>query len=552
MHSRATKWWGWGWEDHALPLESRPVLWKYLQDRIKADPRTSCPVVPIEAIGVPPSLLSPTDLTELEALLGEENVSIENAMRITHAFGKGYKDLVRIRAGRVDRAPDAVVFPIDEDAVRRVLEFARRKRYAVIPFGGGTGVVGGVEPPAGANATITVDLRRMQAIHGIDEDSGLVAAAAGIRGPQLEEALNAKGLTLGHFPQSWEFSTLGGWIATRAAGGMSNRYGKIDDLVVGVRLAAPTRTIDLRPLPGEAHGPDLKELILGSEGILGIVTQATLRAHPLPQTRSFASRLFHSFEEGLVALRGMARDGSLPDMAYLSDEEETRFAAANAGIGPNGGTGFTGIGLKAVGLRGFSLRQGSLLLMGFEGSPGRVAHREKRALDFAQPAANLGASPARRWFEERFETPYLRDSLLDHGILTDTVETAASWSNLRNVYLAGQKALQESLWEAGTEGLVLCHVSHAYADGASLYFTFLGKQRPGAEIEQWEKVKGAVTGAFLGSGGALSHHHGIGADHAPYLSRVIGEDGLVVLRALKRELDPEGIMNPGKVLVGGV
>lgn len=542
MAARAVKWWGWGWEDHALPLESRPVLWKLLCDKLQVPPNLVRAVVPLDQIGVPPSLLSPTDLTELESLVGEENVAIDNAARITHAFGKGYKDLVRLRAGRVERAPDAVVYPPDEAAVRNLLEFARRKRYAVVPFGGGTSVVGGVEPPQ-AGPAITVDLRRMQTVRALDEESGLATVDAGIRGPLLEEALNAHGLTLGHFPQSWEFSTVGGWIATRAAGGMSNRYGRIEELVVGVRLVSPTRTLDLRALPNEAHGPDLKELILGSEGALGIVTRATLRAHPLPPERRFAGRLFRSFEDGLAALRAMARDGSLPDMAYLSDEEETRFAAASAGYGPEGG-GAT----RILSLRGYSLQQGSLLLMAFEGSPARVGHLQSRALGFCGSAANVGASPAERWYAERFETPYLRDSLLDHGILTDTVETAAPWSNLRNVYLAGQKALQVSLWEAGTSGMVLCHVSHVYPDGASLYFTFFGRQRPGDEIAQWEKVKAAVTQAFVDAGGALSHHHGIGAEHAPYLGRVIGEDGLVVLRALKRELDPEGIMNPGKLL----
>ena len=548
MESRAVKWWGWGWEDRSLPVESRPVLWRYLQQRLKIPAHGIRGVVPLAEIGVPPPLLAPGDLTDLEAVVGEGNVSVDNTVRITHAFGRSYKDLVRIRAGRVERAPDAVVFPEDEAAVRQVLEFARRKRYSVVPFGGGTSVVGGVEPPSDDRSCLTLDLRRMHAVREIDEASGLATAEAGVRGPLLEEALNAKGLTLGHFPQSWEFSTLGGWIATRAAGGLSNRYGGIEDLVVGVRLVSPTRTLDLKPLPSRSHGPDLKELVLGSEGALGVVTQATVRVHPLPQARRFASRLFRSFDDGLTALRAMARDGSLPDMAYLSDEEETRFAAANAGIASDGAGGFTGLGLKAVGMRGYSLSEGSLLLMAFEGSPTRVAAREKTALGLAEPAANLGSGPAERWFAERFETPYLRDSLLDHGILTDTVETAASWANIKAVYAAGQKALQQSLWEAGTEGLVLCHVSHAYADGASLYFTFFGKQRPGDEVAQWEHVKSAVTKAFVGAGGALSHHHGIGADHAPYLGQMIGEDGLVVLRALKRELDPEGIMNPGKLL----
>ncbi len=548
------KWWGWGWDDVSLPVESRPALWRFLRERLEVDPATRRTVVPLLDIRVPPSLLSPDDIEQLTHIVGEGNLSVDAADRAVHAVGKGYRDLVRIRTGTIERAPDAVLYPEDEDSVRRVLAFARRRRYAVVPFGGGTSVVGGVEPPAGGAwaAVLTVDVRRMRRVLEIDEHAGLVTAEAGIRGPHLEEALNAKGLTLGHFPQSWEFSTLGGWIATRAAGSLSNRYGKIEDLVVGLRLVSPTRTVVLRALPAEAHGPDLKELVLGSEGTLGIVTQATLRAHPLPPVRRFASRLFRSFEDGLVALRGMAKEDCLPDMTYLSDEEETRFLAAEAGIGPGGDAGgATGVALRVLEARGFSLAQGSLLLMEFEGSPARVAHRSRRALRLARGTASLGGAPAERFYHGRFEAPYLRDSLLDHGILVDTVETAASWSNLLAVYAAGQKALREALWKAGTPGIVLCHVSHVYVDGASLYYTFLGRQQEGREIVQWTAIKEAVTRAFVEAGGALSHHHGIGADHAPYLGRVIGEDGLVVLRALKRELDPEGIMNPGKLLLGG-
>ena len=551
MEARALKWWGWGWDDRSLPVESRPVLWRYLQERLKVDPTIHRKVVPIGSIRIPPSLLSPAELDELRRTVDEENLSLADPDRILHAAGRGYKDLVRLRDGRIERAPDVVLYPEDDDAVKRILEIATRRRYAVVPFGGGTGVVGGVEPPASEEvaAVLTVDLRRMRKVREVDVESGLASVDAGIRGPVLEEALNAHGLTFGHVPQSWEFSTVGGWIATRSAGGLSNRYGKIEDLVVGVRLVAPNGTLDLRPLPGEAHGPDLKQLVLGSEGILGIITRATIRVHPIPQARTFAARLFRTFVDGIAALRAMAVDACLPDMAYLSDEEETRFAAASAGVGPDGSAGgATGLGLKILGGRGYSLGEGSLLLMAFEGSRGRVAHRSERALGLARPAASLGAAPAERWFQERFEMPYLRDSLLDHGILIDTVETAAPWSRLLGVYEAGRKALQEALWATGDAGLILCHISHVYHDGASLYFTFLGRQKAGDEIGQWETIKAAVTRAFVDAGGALSHHHGIGADHAPYLKRVIGEDGLVVLRALKRELDPAGIMNPGKLL----
>jgi len=528
MEARPIKWWGWGWEDKRSHLESRPALLRLFQERLRVDLSGTRPAVSIERIALAPSVLSPDALAEMRQIVGDENVVVRDMDRMSHAGGKGYKDLIRARSGHFERVPDAVVFPRDEASVRRLLGFAMRQRYAIVPFGGGTSVVGGVTPSDESDVTITLDLGQMDRVLDLDGDSGRVTAEAGIRGPALEAALRERGLTLGHFPQSWEFSTLGGWIATRAAGSLSNRYGRIDDLVLGVRLVSPVRTLDVRPLPNESHGPDLRELILGSEGTLGVITQATLRVHPRPPVRRFASRLFRSFADGVAALRRMARERALPDMAYLSDEEETQFAAAGAGR---------------------KLADASLLLMEFEGTAAHVAYGLRvSAKACAGISRNAGARPASRWYAERFEFPYLRDSLLDHGILVDTVETAVAWSNLARVYEAGRKALLDALRRDGSEGLVLCHISHAYPDGASLYYTFFAPQRVGREIEQWEEVKAAVTHAFLDAGGALSHHHGIGADHAPYLRRVIGEDGVVVLRALKRELDPNGIMNPGKLI----
>src|SRR5512136_450271 len=249
MQTRAVKWWGWGWEDRSRPIEGFPLAWRLLIDRLKIDPAVHRTVPDIDSVRIPPALLSPDELAELEKLVGEGNVSAEHRDRVVHAVGRGYKDLVRLREGNLQRAPDAVLFPEDADSVAAVLELARRRRYAVVPFGGGTSVVGGVEPLADGTyaATLTLDLRRMRRVKEIDEGSALVIAEAGIRGPILEEALQAKGLTLGHFPQSWELSTLGGWIATRAAGGLSNRYGRIDDLVVGLRLVAPARVLEVRP-----------------------------------------------------------------------------------------------------------------------------------------------------------------------------------------------------------------------------------------------------------------------------------------------------------------
>ncbi|MGQ0797765.1 MAG: FAD-binding oxidoreductase [Methanobacteriota archaeon] len=553
MEARALKWWGWGFEDVHADVASRPALWAYVRERLALEPTTVRPVVPRESVTVPPSLIEPSDVGELERAVGEGNVSTDDTDRILHAVGRGYKDLVRLRAGRIERAPDAVVYPEDEGAVRAVLELARRRRVAVVPFGGGTSVVGGVETPSGEGfaAVLALDLRRMRKLHEIDATSRTATFDAGVRGPVLEESLNAQGFTFPHVPQSWEFSTLGGWIATRSVGALSNRYGAIEDLVVAVRLVSPTRTLDVRDFPRDAHGPGLREIVLGSEGSLGVITRATVRVHPMPRVRRFGSRLFRSFADGLEALRGMAQGDALPATTVLSDEEETRFVLADAGVAVDAPGRQAGVARVLRRFRGGRNGDaGSLLLMGFEGTPTEVARARRRARRLARGSASLGPGLARRSFGERLRLPYLRDSLLDRGVLVDTVETAAPWSRLHTLHDVGRTALREALWSDGGPGLVLCHTAHVYRDGASLYFTFLAKQRTGDEVGQWSRMKDRVTRAILDAGGALSHHHGVGADHTAHLGRVLGEDGLVVLRALKRELDPDGIMNPGKLVPG--
>src|SRR3989442_14349938 len=284
-----------------------------------------------------------------------------------------------------------------------------------------------------------MDLRRLRRVLAIDVESGLATVEAGIRGPPLEEALNAKGLTLGHFPQSWEFSTVGGWIAMRASGSHSNRYGSIEGLVVGVRLVSPARVLEVRSVPKESHGPSLKELVLGSEGALGVITQATLRVQPLPSVRRFASRLFSSFAEGVAALRAMAREDGLPDMAYLADSEETKFAAAGEGIAP-----------EADGIAGRRLAEGSLLLMGFEGTKERVTHRRRVALRHALAnSTSLGAGPAERWSHEGFELTYLRGSPLDLGIPAHKVEPGSRRAVPLQVDDYSNKALHKAPWDDG-------------------------------------------------------------------------------------------------------
>jgi len=540
MAARPAKWWGWGFDDRSIPIESRPALLAFLKQVLELPDGELLRVPDPATIRLPASRLTDPDVQEFRKIVGEEGVAGSDMDRLTHAVGKSYRDLLRLRIGPLPVPPDLVLFPEADEDIRRILEFCSDRGFRVVPFGGGTTVVGGVEVSEISHPHVTLDLRRMRRVLAVDEVSLLVTAQAGIRGPLLEEALQAHRLTTGHFPQSFEFSTLGGWIAARSTGALSNRYGKIEDLVAGLRLVAPTGTFDLRARPRHAMGPDLLGLVVGSEGTLGVITQATVRVARAPDAREFESFLFRGFRDGLEALRGMAQDGVPPDMAYLMDEDETRFNVAAAG-------GAKGIGASLLRARGFSPEQGSLLLVGYEGTRDVVHAHLALGKRYCGAGVAVGAGPAGRWFQERYDAPYLRDSLIDHRILVDTVETATVWSNLERLYGAAREALLKGIWGTGVQGLVGCHVSHVYSEAASLYYTFLARQKQGEELAQYDAVKAAVTRAIVSNGGVLSHHHGIGLDHAAYLREAIGEDAYRLMRDLKRTMDPRGIMNPGKL-----
>ena len=536
MEARPAKWWGWGFEDRSVPLESRPALKAFLEQLLELPMTDPLPVPDPSAIRLPPSRFSEADVRVFRKIVGDDGIAGSEMDRLTHTVGRSYRDLIRLRLGPIPPPPDLVLFPESDEEVRQLLEFCSERECRVIPYGGGTSVVGGVEIVDPSRPHVTLDLRRMRRVLGIDDVSLLATAQAGIRGPLLEEELHGRGLTSGHFPQSFEFSTLGGWIAARSGGAMSNRYGKIEDLVAGLRLVAPSGVYDVQARPRHAMGPELLGLAVGSEGALGVITQATIRVHRAPEARAFESFVFRSFHDGLDALRGMAQDGVPPDMAYLMDGDETRLAMATAGESP----GRTSLAAGA-----------SLLLIGYEGARGVVREHLALGKKYCAGGAASGPRPAERWFQERYDAPYLRDALIGHRIMVDTVETATAWSNLERLYEGARKALLNGIWGTRVQGLVGCHVSHVYSEGASLYFTFLARQNRGQELAQYDAVKSAVTRAILDLGGHLSHHHGIGVEHAKYLREALGAEAWSLLGSLKRTLDPKGIMNPGKVYAVG-
>jgi alkyldihydroxyacetonephosphate synthase len=536
------RWWGWGDPAHpsALPAAALPFLAESVG--LAARPR---PPVALSHVRVEPSALAGGSLERLRTIVGRENVRDDHSERVLHAAGKGYPDLVRLRAGQPEGAPDAVVLPDGAEQLRAVLELCVQISVAVVPFGGGTSVVGGVAPLRGSHdGVVALDTSRMADVLGLDRGSRTVAVQAGLRAPALERYLGERGLTLGHYPQSFEYVSLGGCAATRSAGQASSGYGAIEKMVLGLRLAAPVGEIVLPALPASAAGPSLRGLLVGSEGTLGVISELSLRVRAAPAERVYEGVFFEDFAAGVEALRALAQGHASPDVARLSDEQETRMSLAIAGRGGVKGA----LGRLYLGARGY--RQGCLAILGFEGVEDEVSARRKRALALTRKHGGLlvGRSPGAAWLKGRFAAPYLRDELLTHGVMVETLETATQWSNLGRLHREVTRAIDDALRSGGTPGLVMCHVSHLYESGASLYFTFLARQREGEEIEQWRSVKEAASRAISVGGGTITHHHAVGRDHAPWMAAEVGETGKAALRALKAELDPTGVMNPGKLL----
>jgi len=537
------RWWGWGEDGHDAPLAAAARA--LLVERVGPLPAARRNPVALEEVRLPEVALPPAAREQLVAVVGAEHVRDDRLARVTHAAGRGYHDLVRLRAGDASGAPDAVVYPADAAEVAAVLRLCAEAGVAVVPFGGGTSVVGGVEPLRGRfPAVIALDLTRMDRLLAVDPVSLTAVVQPGMTGPALEEALAAHALTLGHFPQSFEFSTVGGWVATRSAGQASTGYGRIDALVVALRVVTPSGEIAVRPVPASAAGPSLRELLVGSEGTLGVIVEVVLRVRARPNVRRYEAFSLPGFAAGVDAFRALVQAGDAPDVMRLSDPVETRVSLALA----DGGFATRALGAY---LRARGHREACLTIVGWGVTSEAELRRRRtaaaRALR-AHGAVTLGTPVGHAWEHGRFHAPYLRDELLAHGVMVETLETATTWDRLLELHDAVAAALDRALRGRGTPPVVMCHVSHVYRAGASLYFTFVARQQEGSELEQWHAAKAAASDAILAHGGTITHHHAVGRDHAPWLPDEVGELGIELLRAAKATLDPAGIMNPGKLV----
>ncbi len=460
----------------------------------------------------------------LRALVGTEHVLTDHETRLRRTRGKSTPDLLRLRAGDGSDSPDVVVRPADHDEVAAVIGWCERHHVALVPFGGGTSVVGGLAARReGFAGVVSLDLLRLDRLLEVDRESMTATLEPGLRGPQAEALLAEHGLTLGHFPQSFEYASIGGFAVTRSSGQSSAGYGRFDSLVVGLRMATPRGELVLGSSPSNAAGPDLREVVMGSEGTLGVVTAVTVRVRPVPEVKVYESWRFADFASGAAAMRRLAQAALLPTVLRLSDEAETAINLAKPDE----------VGGASAG--------GCLMVTGYEGTTEAAAARRTACTALLGAAGGESLGEDTGWAAGRFEGPYLRDSLLDVGVLVETLETVTFWSRLHEVYAAVKSALTEAL---GESALVLCHVSHVYETGASLYFTVAAPQAADP-VAQWYAAKAAASDAMLAAGASITHHHAVGRDHKQWLAREIGPVGVRMLRALKADLDPAGILNPG-------
>jgi alkyldihydroxyacetonephosphate synthase len=526
-------WSGWGDPAQASPLPD--ALRGLLRDALGISPGNETQRPAVAGVELAPPRLDPAIEAELRGLLGAEHVHSDHDSRARHARGKSTIDLLELRAAGPLTAPDAVLVPGSHDEILAVLAMCSGRDVAVVPFGGGTSVVGGVAPEAGRFAgLVALDTRRLNALVTLDEESRLAVLEPGLRGPEAETLLAQRGYTLGHFPQSFEYATLGGFAAARSSGQASAGYGRFDDRVLALRLATPAGTLALGRAPKSAAGPDLRQLVLGSEGTLGVITALTVAVNPAPEQRVYEGWRLPSFRQGAAMLRRLAQDGPPATVLRLSDEAETALNLAR----PEELT--AGESTASPG--------GCLAIVGWEGETAAVARRRAATAELLRTAGGEpvpGAGDA--WESGRYRAPYVRDALLDAGALVETLETVTFWSGLPALYAAVGDALREALTRQGTPPAVLCHISHVYPAGASLYFTVACAQLHDP-VAQWRAAKAAAATAMLDAGGSISHHHGVGADHRDPYAQEIGPLGVALLHAVKRTLDPAGILNPGILL----
>jgi alkyldihydroxyacetonephosphate synthase len=549
------KWWGWGNEGTAFHHDDKPGFAPFVVEAVGLDLLTATKAEEpnFDELKVPKSNATAAFTKTLTGIVGADHVTTDDKLRVIHTYGKSLRDLVRIRNNWILRAPDVVVYPANEDEVLAVVAAAVKADAVIIPFGGGSNIAGSLEPlPTEKRTVISLDLGRLRLVTSIDEESGLAVIQAGSQGPDLEAQLNAKGWTIGHFPDSFTHSTVGGWVATRSSGMQSDKYGDIADIARGLRVARADGLLVLRALPSTSSGPSVREMILGSEGRLGVITEVTVQVHRIPAKRDVYAYFFPNWEAGIAAMQAISESDAAPSITRISDSNETGFTLATSKDRKGLDKFMAGTVLPWImGLKWGkqNLDKINISFIAYEGSPEHAKRQRKlveRIIRDHDGLTIIGTGPGILYDQKKFDTPYLRDFLLDMGAAGDVSETATSWSQLNRVHDAAYAAAQAAYAEIGIKGWIMSHMSHSYHSGACLYFTFafVFKNDP---IAEYNLVKNAIQQSFVDNEATISHHHGVGVEHSPWLEDDISTQGVVVMNALFTGADPGANFNPGKV-----
>ena len=547
---RHMKWWGWGNEDTEFRPQAHPGFWPYAKSVLGiAGDDLSRREWSLESIELPEARSDEEFLAQVHSFLAPAQISNQPKERVVHAYGKGFRDLFRLRRGVAAGAPDLVVYPQSERDVCLILRAAVARDVVVVPFGGGSNISGCLERMESGRMCVSLDMRRLRRVLAVDTRSFTARIEAGVFGPDLEAQLAANGVTLGHFPDSFLHSTLGGWIATRSAGMQSDKYGKIEDMVIALRMVTPEGVLETRTIPKSSNGIDINHLCIGSEGTFGVITEATMRVHARPEARQVRGYLFPEFESGLDAMHTCVSQECAPAMVRLNDPDKTALSLAfrppESGFSRIAGSLFK----SYLRVKGFAQPRACLMLTAFEGSQAGVLRqlRQVQAIYRRQGAVNLGAGAGKSFEGTKYDFPYIRDFLLDRDVTTDVSETSAVWKNILPLYRDTMAVLTARIQASGVHPWAGCHISHTYQSGASVYFTFGFRQQPGHEMEQYLHVKRAVQQSFIDHGATLSHHHAVGTEHLPWLAADISSLGVRTIAAIKHALDPANIMNPGRL-----
>ena len=547
---RHMKWWGWGDEDVSFNSSAHPGAWPYAKAQLGVEEdEVARPLMPIEAVRLPEAIRHEGFLSDLRREMRADQICDSRRERLIHAYGKGFRDLFRMRQGMAEGAPDLVIYPENENDVLMTLRAAARHDVVVIPFGGGSNIAGCLERSERSRMAVSLDMRRMRHVLEVDADSCTARIEAGAFGPDLEEQLNGYGLTLGHFPDSFLHSTLGGWIATRSAGMQSDKYGKIEDMVIALRMVTPAGVLATRTVPKSSKGIDVNHLCIGSEGTLGVITEATMQVHPRANSHRTHGYLFPEFEAGIEAMHECVRKECVPSMLRLSDSDKTALSLAFKPPSSQLSQAASKVMKGYLRVKGFDFARTCLMLTTFEGSKSGAIrqHGEVSAIYRRFGGVDLGPSSGKSFESTKYDFPHIRDFLLDRSITSDVSETSTVWSNLVPLYRATTTALRAAIVESGVKPWVGCHISHTYQCGASLYLTFAFKQQDGNEMPQYLHAKRAVQQSFIDCGATLSHHHAVGTEHLPWLTDDISPLGITAIAAIKAGLDPDNVMNPGRL-----